>query len=232
MDIVNDSANINFKSTDGNRVDILRVEGQTKKVVVGDILSSNSTEFESDGTVKFNGGATVYNDIIAPVASGRVSAVNQPTWTAFTTNTSAYTFAINDYIDLGTVEIPHSYKNGSPIEIHIHGASNGNDTTDRTIAFQIFYTYAIFPSSGSATFTTESSVTSSYTISANSGDKKAFYISVGTITDANMTFGTQFKMRIKRVSTAGTPPTNNPFLGQVGIHYESDTIGSRTINTK
>lgn len=43
---------------------------------------------------------------------------------------------------------------------------------------------------------------------------------------------TQVKMRIKRIAGTGTEPINDPFVGQVGIHYESDTIGSRSINSK
>ena len=40
-------------------------------------------------------------------------------------------------------------------------------------------------------------------------------------------------MRVKRITAStGTAPTNNPFLGQVGIHFISDTIGSREINIK
>jgi hypothetical protein len=44
--------------------------------------------------------------------------------------------------------------------------------------------------------------------------------------------GAQLKMRLKRIASAGTAPTGNPFGLQVGCHYQADTIGSRTVSGK
>lgn len=197
----------------------------------GDIVNNSYTEFEADGTLKMNGNATVYEDVFTTIASGKISAVNQPSWSTFTANTNAYTFAVNDYIDLATIEVPHSYKEGSNIELHLHFANNGTDTTDRNVKFTVYYTYAL-PDSGSHQFSVESSFTAETTISSTTLDKSAFYLSLGTIVDPNMKIGTQIKTRIKRVSSTGTAPTANPFLGMLGFHYISDTIGSRSMPTK
>lgn len=88
------------------------------------------------------------------------------------------------------------------------------------------------PDGGSYQFSAESSLTSEISIPSGQLDKSAIYVSMGTIAGTGIKIGTQMKFRIKRIAGTGTEPINNPFLGMVGIHYESDTIGSRTISSK
>ena len=175
--------------------------------------------------------AVVYEDVNTSVASGKTGGANTPTWSSFTTNTSAYTFAVNDYIDLATIEVPHCAKEGDTLFVHLHMANNGVDVTARAVKYEIFYTYAL-PDNGTQQFSTESSISYEQTIPANTPDKSAFYIPVGIIYDANMKVGTQIKMRLKRIASTGTAPTNNPFLGQVGVHYKKDSEGSRYLKSK
>lgn len=174
----------------------------------------------------------VYADINVPISSGPQPAANMPTWTTFTTNTSSYTFAIEDYKDMGTIEIPHNYKEGTDLEVHLHIANNGQDSTARTCLYQIYYTYGI-PDNGTNQFIAEVTLTGTLTIPANTPTRSAFYLSMGTITGTNIKIGTQLKMRVERgLPQSGTAPTANPFLGQVGVHYQIDTMGSRQISTK
>lgn len=174
---------------------------------------------------------SVYNDINSAVAAAKLPASNIPSWVPFTANTSAYTFAVNDYADLGTIEIPHEYKEGTDIEIHVHLANNGVDTTQRGVKYQVFYTYGI-PNSGSHQFLEESSISAEITIAANTPDKSAMYLSLGAINGALLKVGTQLKMRLKRITATGTSPTNAPFVGQVGVHYQVDSLGSTTMASK
>lgn len=172
-----------------------------------------------------------YDDLNFAVASGKTGGANMPTWSTFTTNTGAYTFAVNDYIDLGTVELPHSAIEGDTVEFHVHWANQGIDASDRAVKYQLFITYA-YPDGGSHQFSTETSLSAETNIPANTPDKSAFYTSLGVIVDSNMKIGTQIKTRLKRITSTGTAPSGNPFVGQVGIHYKVNSIGSRKRSLK
>ena len=189
------------------------------------------TEFESDGTLKMTGEATVYDDIYTAVAAAKVPAANYPDWSAFTANTGAYTFKVNDYADLATMEITHAYKEGSDIEAHIHLATNGTNTDIRKAKYVLYYTLGL-PNSGLHQFSAEQTLTGELTIPANTPDKSAMYLYMGTISGTGLKMGTQLKFRVKRIAGTGTEPTGNPFIGMIGIHFEMDTLGSRGILTK
>lgn len=85
----------------------------------GDVGGGNFSEFEDNGFFICHGNAAAYMDIYTAFAGAKVPTSGAPTWTAFTAHTSAYTFAINDYADLATIEIPHDYMEGTDLEIHL-----------------------------------------------------------------------------------------------------------------
>lgn len=198
------------------------------KTKFGDVGAGNYSEFEEDGTLKMNGGAVVYNDIQYSISTGRGGSVNHPEWTTFVGNLSEYTFAIGDYIDLGSQELPHSYKDGTDLEIHLHYATNGVNITDRVVGWEVEYSLA----NRNQAFPTPVVVSADSTITANTADRTQKYVSIGIISGASLAFGAQLKMRLRRIATTGTAPTANPFALQIGVHYVTDTIGSRTISDK
>ena len=107
--------------------------------------STNYTAIEADGTIEFNGDATVWNDLQFNIETGRVSAANYPDWdSAFTTNTGCYKFDVDDYIDLGSNEMPHDWKEGSSVYPHIHIALDGANTSGSSqyAKFTIYLAYA------------------------------------------------------------------------------------------
>ncbi|KKL10333.1 hypothetical protein LCGC14_2556920, partial [marine sediment metagenome] len=59
-----------------------------------------------------------------------------------------------------------------------------------------------------------------------------FTIDIGDDTTSNFVQGAIIKGRIRRIASTGTEPTSDPFLTEVGIHIESDTIGTRTATVK
>jgi hypothetical protein len=193
---------------------------------------TDNTHVEADGTLVFAGAATVWDDVNTGVAAAKTSSANVPDWTPFTANTNAYVFKVDDYADLSTIEIPHGYKEGTDIEVHLHIATNGtNNATERKVKYTAYYTYGI-PDNGANQFSAEGSLTAELTIPANQLDKSVYYLSLGTISGTNLKVGTQLKLRFKRVTGTGTEPINGPFLGQVGVHFQKDTVGSRTISAK
>ena len=190
--------------------------------------NDNCAEFEEDGTYKFNGDATVFNDIQFSLSTARVPAANAPSWDTFSGNLKKFTFAINDFIDLEAKEIPHSYKSGSDYEWHIHIFTNGLDGTDRTIKYQI--EYAITDTDAVISVLT---VSQQFTIPANTTDLTHLKLSIPGNDGTGIVMEDDITVQFKRIATdTGVNPTSDPFVSMVGIHYEVDTVGSRTENVK
>lgn len=196
--------------------------------------TTNYSEFETDGTYKANGSATTFNDINFKLISAKVPAANAPTWAATGSGHYAYRFAVNDYLDLGCEELLHDWKEGSNIEIHVHWETNGaNDATVRYVKWEISYSIANTQSAGGTTaFPVWTVVSAESTIAASEPDATFKYTSVLTITPTGFKIGAGVKLRLRRITASSTAPANDPFAQQVGIHYEKDTLGSRSQTSK
>lgn len=189
-------------------------------------------QFESDGTIVLNGAATVWDDINHSFASAKVPAANAPTWATFIGNIKAYTFAINDYVDMEPMEVLHGYKEGTDLEFHLHYVTNGLDATDRTVKFEIEYSYA---NMGNPTTTGVGSalpsttvVSMEQTIPADTPDKTHMYTDIDDINGTGIAIGAIVAVRFKRIAASGTDPTSDPYCLMLGIHHEIDTLGSNT----
>ena len=242
-DVINNVDDVTAPQMNGAYAEIIAIEGFLKAYFdylsgsgakIGNIASGNYVSVEENGTIVLNGAATVWNDLQFAISSGRTSATNAPTWTALIGNLSEYTFAVNDYIDLGSQEIPHNYKEGTDLNVHIHWATNTLDATDRAVKWEIEYSIQNnqYINGIGSTFNTQVVISAETAIPANTPAKSGAFTSIGTISGTGLKMGAQIKMRLRRITSAGTAPTNNPFALQVGIHYECDTEGSRTITAK
>lgn len=209
----------------------LGVNGST---YLGDGGTTNYTEFEADGTMKMVGTATVFDDLYIDIAP-KTTGAGKPTLATFNGNVNKYTFAVNDVSDLSTVELKHNWKEGSAIEIHVHWATNGtNDATVRGVKWEVDYTWANMQSAGGTivfpAVTTSSAETS---IAANETDKTHKYTSVVSFTPTGGKIGANLLLSLKRIaSVTNVAPASDPFCLMVGVHYEIDTIGSRTTSSK
>ena len=209
---------------------LFRVDAGTDEVRMGE-WDTNYGSFEKDGTLKFIGNATVWNDIYFPMSSGKIGGANQPTWAAFQGNTMEYTFAINDYIHLPSQEIAHSYKEGSDIKLHVHIVLDGSDVGDTDVNYEIEYTIGDMNEVMSAAALATSG---DYTITGGTADRTHLFIQAGTIAGATLLIGSALKIRFRRIALVGggNAPSNAPFVLMVGAHIEEDTCGSRTETTK
>ena len=208
--------------------------GTIAPFIIGD-GASNYSEFEQDGTLEFNGTATVFDDVFIPFDSAKVPAVNNPTWASFVGNLNAYTFNTDDYLEV-TGEIPHGYKAGSDLEFHIHWATNGLEGTARAVKWEIEYSIAdvdILDGIGDA-FPVPTVESLDIVIPLNTPDISHMYSAITTDTAGTYAFGALVKARVRRKANthANNEPAADPFGLQLGIHYEMDTVGSRTISTK
>ena len=224
----------------------------------GGDIDANAANFQTTGAVQFNGIAeyinsanadyldlhstkdtritcgadytlllnpVVWNDINMSMVTAKVPAANFPTWTAFTANLNSYTFAIDDYVDMSTAEILHDYKEGTNLGMHIHLVTNGlNDATARKVKYIIYYSWGDMDEAMSA----EASLTAEQDIIANLPDKTHLLLDMGDIAGGTYKINSLLKFRVKRVAGTGTEPANDPFVEQIGIHYQIDTVGSRT----
>jgi hypothetical protein len=164
----------------------------------------------------------VRNDIQFSVVNGLRPASNDPTISAFTTNTQKLTFGINDYIDLPANETPHGYEEETDIDVHIHIYTNGSDADDRTVKYIVYFTVV---NAGDAAV--EDDVSVQYTIPGGTADRTHFVFDLGTITGTGISMGADITCRLKRIAAdTGTAPTSNPFVSMVGMHCYHDSAGS------
>ena len=127
--------------------------------------------------------------------------------------------------------MPHDYKEGSTLTPHIHFTTNGTDATDRYVKWEITYSYVLAPKAAAPFNAWSAPATASVEvlIPANTATLSEISADFTTITNANMKLGARLQYSITRITATGTAPSNNPFLTQVGVHYEIDKLGSNNV---
>ena len=81
---------------------------------------TNYTQIEEDGTLKFKGAATVFDDLRVPISAIRLAGAQPPSETAYKGGSVLAFSSVADKTIYFTVQIPHSYKEAAIIEPHIH----------------------------------------------------------------------------------------------------------------
>jgi hypothetical protein len=190
---------------------------------------TNYTEFEEDGTLIFNGAATVWeDDNFAAVALG--IGASPPDLIAFdggAIQVRAFDGnAITEQL-FGGAEYKHSAKEGANIQFHLHWCPTTNNAGN--VKWQLAYRW-INVNDLTAGSDTVISVTQAASGVAWQPHKVAF----PTVSGAGKTFGSQIGVRIFRdpIDAADTYPDDAAIPFTFGYHYEIDTIGSRQITTK
>ncbi len=205
--------------------------------ISGDGGTTNYSQFETDGTLVFNGAATVFNDLVLPLDSAKVPASNAPNWESFVGNLNAFAYQVNDFQEF-TTEMIHGYKEGSNFAFHIHGALNALTAQEEKVRFEIEYSIAdanqstgfgdVFPDGSGSLLIAELVVPSA------TADLTNIFIIIGVDNAGTFGIDATIKGRIRRIakSAGGNELTGDIFVTQVGVHYENDTVGSRTIDAK
>jgi len=188
--------------------------------------SVNNTTFEADGTAVFNGAATVWKDVMFPMAPPKTTGAGNPTLVTYNGNLRGYSFAVNDVHDFDPQEMEHDSKVGSTATFHVHWLSRSNDGTDRAVKWEL--EYDLEPGTGALPVTVTTSI--EVVIPAGSAVNTVHRTDISTfsITAIARLVGA----RIKRIASAGTAPSVDPVLRALHFHYELDTVGSRQITTK
>ena len=190
---------------------------------IGD--GTNYTEFESTGFAKAVGDACAYDDIVIRAINLRAGAT-PPAYNTFQDSIQGVAFEnLASDIVYGSFEIPHTYNEGSDLEVHLHWSPSSTNTG--RCDWVMKYTYAnmngVFGAEETLTFQQEGSgvVNKNQYVSANvfiDGTAKALKI------------GAVFLFALSRPT--GDAFTGDAFLHEVGVHYQRDTLGSRQMAIK
>ena len=194
--------------------------------------TANYSEFEADGTLKFNGTATVWDDLRTPVNNLKVPASKNPEWGAFNGGQALY---FSDQAVEGnqeevyfTLQMPHSWKAGSTkLGPHIHVSTTGAANGD-AMRWGFVYSWAnigsTFPA-GTTSYVTDSG------FGGSGGDHR--FVAFPNISGAGKTISSILQCRLFRAS-ASTEDTSagDGILLEFDMHYEIDTVGSRATTVK
>ena len=193
--------------------------------------ASDYFSVEADGTIKFTGAATVWDDAnVGALNLGAGPASTRPTVVTYTDETGADTgvgclgFDINESVS-GVIEIPHSYKEGSDIYFHVHWQGPAAVTGTDYVKWELTYLVAQIGE-------TLNAAVPIYIESPYDTQYETVLSAFPAITGTNFKIGDQFAFKLKRIAADGDAYVGDANVFTVGLHYEKDTVGSRQIITK
>jgi len=192
---------------------------------------TNFSKFESDGTLEFNGAATVWKDINLGAAQLSRPSSSQPDLVNFVdeagadTGIQTYAFAVGEKIH-GSFEMQHDYKEGSDFTFHVHWEGITAPTGTDNVQWRLTYTF----SADDATLDAVTTIDSADTIFDTQYEFKRTDLVV--ISGTNREIGQQMLFTLERVASTGDAYAGDALIATVGIHYEIDTVGSRQIIIK
>jgi len=180
----------------------------------------------------------VYDDIrIVPGAFDR-PGVADPAIVAYDVNgggvsTYLWEFAKGDIASF-TIQLPHSYKQGTDITAHVHWTPGprGNEESGATVGWKINYSWANIGGAFGTMATADLSDACAGTDHIHQMTPEA------TITGTSKEISSMLMCNIKRTATgaddtwAGTVSGQLPLLLEIDFHYQIDTLGSRQLITK
>lgn len=220
----------------------IMIPAMAQNVIVGTV-GTNNTTFESDGTMVFNGDATVFDDMMVyPDATTRGGS-NQPLWGGsspayFKNNGSGSQGVFLWMFDKSTeqelyfcVQVPHSYKIGTALYPHVHWTTKTGTPTGTDVVWGLEYTLvAIGGSYGNTTILSAHALIPGIT---PSGTGQHFITPLGTIPSTGIGISTVLVCRVFRAAADPNDTFDNE-TGLLGIdfHFQKDTEGSRTEYTK
>lgn len=198
-----------------------------------EVKINSNLAVESDGTLRFDDAATVWNDLMVfPDATSKGSS-NAPTWAQFKNNGGSqgvwlWWFSPTTEQEVYfTIQIPHNYKLGSELHPHVHWTTSSGTPTRNNVVWGFEYTVTSIGS----TFGPTNTLTTTGIIDAitPSGDGQHLISSFPAILGTGLGISSVIVGRLFR-KVSDTEHTFNQTVGLLGfdIHYEQDTQGSRT----
>ncbi len=173
----------------------------------------------------------VWDDIRVVPGAFKLGGANDPSaqnWQPGGAGTTfkVYKFQENDEVFF-TVQIPHSYEEGTDIEPHIHWtpADRGNEEIGTIVMWKLDYSWA----NQQGVFAPSATVSMSATCSGV--DSRHQYADGNMIYGAGKTISSMLVCRLWRSATgdtwAGTTSAQSPAVLEFDFHFQLDTRGSR-----
>ena len=221
---------------------ITATEADTLATVVGrgamTHAGANSSEFEADGTLKFNGDATVWDDLRITPGSFDRPGIADPAYVVYYPNGGGLglylpEFAKDDFASF-TIQLPHNYQEGTTIYVHLHWTprDRGNEENGNTVGWKIDYSWANIGDNFADMQTIDLSD------ACDGTDHKHQMTPEVAITGTGKHISSMLICNVRRSDT-GTDDTWSstlsgelPLLLEVDFHYEIDTVGSRARTAK
>lgn len=195
-------------------------------ILVNGILRSGNTQdnvlIDSDGFIKLSGKAEAYEAFLCPLISAKTDSSNVPSWSILKNGIKAFTFAVGDYLSASTF-VPSSYKEHSPVTIFLEWCTNGSESVDKYVKWEIETTSAL--PDGPFPDTTTTSV--EIKIPANTPDRTRIHTPLIQSTGESLIIGCLRYMKLRRIAASGTAPAANPFGLYLGVFYKQNSIGSK-----
>ncbi len=210
--------------------------GMAKLTKSQEVKINTNLVVESDGTVRMENNATVWDDLMVfPDATTKFGS-KVPEYVKFKDNgSSSQGVGLNMFSDSNeeelyfTVQIPHSYKIGTDLHPHVHWTTATVAPNGSNVVWGLEYT--IQPIGG--TFGNTTIIYATTSISTPVGPSQHLINSFSTIPGTNIGISTILVCRLFRaVSHTGDTFANDVGLLGFDIHFEQDTFGSRLEYTK
>lgn len=206
------------------------ISSEKKVNYFGDILGGNYSKFEGDGTLVSFGNAITYRDelpsVLTPVSGA--AAPDLVTHTIGGVARTLYSFDGGNTQEIlsGSIEIPHDYAYGLPIEMHIHW----RPSTTGTGVVKWFIDWEYSPAQGAPLAQTTLTVLA--TLSTNNQYWHLLH-SFGNLPNTGFKLGGKIGFNLRRTpSDVQDTYAGDALFEQVAIHIPCDTLGSRQIYTK
>lgn len=200
-------------------------------VFIGDAGTTNYLKIEADGTLEFNGNATVFDDLRTPLTAIRITGPGGTTPPDEVLYKGSVVLAFggagtDDEKAFFVVQIPHTYKEGSNITPHIHWTPEDNGAGN--VRWVLTYSWA---NVGSA-FPAES--TDTQVFACDTVTDKHQVDGFTAISGTGKTISSMLLCSIQREDSdaSDTYDSKDAYLLEIDFHFEKDTVGSRQILTK
>ena len=210
-----------------------------KEITGGDLTISGGNIYTPDDDLRVTCGTdktvvlveTVYKDIniagyllTKPVSSapGIVSFIDEA---GADTTIETYGFAVGELVH-GGFELQHDYKEGTDLTFHVHwqgiAAPSGTDNVQWRLNYIVMR--------GGATL--DAAVVFDSPDTAIDTQYEVYKTNFAAITGTNFLIEDQFMFTLTRVASTGDAYAGEALIATAGIHYQVDTLGSRTISAK
>lgn len=203
-----------------------------------EVKINNNMIVESDGTVRYENNATVFDDIMVfPDATGKNGA-KSPTMSQYKNDGASsqgvylWMFSQTEEQEVFfTIQLPHGYKTGTSLYPHVHWTTASGTPSGTDVVWSLEYTIiAIGGTFSNTTTINATNVIGSITLS---GTSQHIISSFPAISGTGLSISTVIIGRLYRNVGHASDTFANP-VGLLGfdIHFEKDTDGSRTEYTK